>query len=500
MNDKKPIPLHDNMSLPVLPAGHLPKPVIDWCNEISRCLGVCPTMPIGLATAVVSGLIQKNFQAEIYPGYVEPLPHYACVIAAPGERKTATMKAIMGPINEYAKANRFNWMAEDMLRAGRSKAAATRIAAASKCDNVKASDIASDVALAAQEGGTKQFVMEDFTTAALVNTMTTNNSVLIATDEGEFWKRIGGGHSEDIGLLLRGHTAEPYAQNRKGDKKPAIIERPVISIAVSMQPSVLASSNTDAMIGQGLLARFFVTIPESKLGKFDTKYHAFDPAIRGRYAECMGMLCNLLETDANELVSLSATEGAITEFEEFKAWCMWESRGDDQAREYIPNTEAKTSKLMVKTDGPIGKLFPILNWSSKLSGAAIRIASIQAAYRAFKYSGQAAPQITSNDACHAINFCMAAVEHTLAVQRMMRGDNWMASKRAIEIIESNGWPTEPISIGRLANIIEDCADNRKSVDDVINNLCDKEWFIRLDGKYLRTNSNLIQSPLQLEEQ
>jgi hypothetical protein len=501
--DRQPIHITKQSSLPTLPHGHLPKPVADWCLEISRSLGTDPTMAINMATSIVASLFQRHFDAEIYPGYRECMACYTAVLAEPGERKTAVWKALMSPVKQHSIKNRRHWNAQMLINQGKAKSAKKTIESMSRGEFCDVDEVAKQVEVMEKAKGEKQFVLEDFTSAALIQTMATNSSILISTDEGEAWKRLGGSYNEDIGLLLRAHTAEPYVCNRKGDEGSMQIDRPIVSMCISMQPSVLSNSTQgEALSGQGLTARMFFAIPESRSGKFDVKYKPYDQDTAKAYENWMTTMCDLINDETESIVHINASEGALALFEEFSMWCMWESRQDDEAKPYEINKDLKIAKLLTKTDGPVGTLTNVRGWSSKLSGAAVRIACIRAAARNMQYAGSVCPQINSDDAAHAINFCIQSIPHTLAANRLLGGENWLATNRAKEIMDDIGWPIKDITIGRLANLLRDASGSRAGVDRCITDLIEKEWFISVDAKTVRSNTNLVKveqvsTPVQL---
>lgn len=499
--DKQPIAIIRQADLPVLSAGHLPKPVADWCMEISRSLGVCPTMPINMATSIVSSLFQNHFDAEIYPGYIEPLACYTAILAEPGERKTAVWKSLMAPLKKYCVKKRSLWTAKTMLNDGKAKAAKKRIEILTKDKWAKVEDIADQIEIVEKASGEKQFIVEDFTSAALAGIMATNNSILISTDEGEVWKKFGSGYGEDIGLLLRAHTAESYVRNRKGDDASKQIDRPVASICISMQPSVISNGGAnDTLSGQGLLARFFIAVPEPKAGKFDVKFKPYDKSIEQTYEAWMMSMCELIDEEVTEITHIGATEGALEIFEEFARWCAWESRQDESANPYEINNNLKIAKLLTKTNGPVGALTNMRGWSSKLSGAAIRISCLRAASRMMQYAGDACPQINSDDAAHAVRYCVQSIAHMDAVGRLLRGENWIETGRAKAIIDSIGWPKEQISMGRLINLLREASGSRAGVERCIKDLIEKEHLIFVDQRTVRSNECYTKVKLELGEQ
>lgn len=496
--DKPPLKIQSHSELPVLPHGHLPKPISDWCLEIAASMDVCPTMPIAMATAILSSLLQKHFEVELSAGYRECLAYYGAVLADPGERKTSCMKALMRPVNKYANKMRNTWTAEYMMKKERAAANKQAIKQYAKDGDIEA--IKRLVEDMQGSEAPKQFVLEDFTSAALANSMMVNSSMLIATDEGEFWKQMGGGFNADIGLMLRAHTAEPYTRNRKSEEFTGSIERPVLSVCVSMQPSVLVNETKDALNGQGLVARFFMAIPEPKAGKTAIKYKPFCPDKEKAYDEFMASLCQMIDDEPDEPLALYPSEGGRQCLEEFAKWCVWEQRQDDDPIPYSVNTELPTSRILKASTGAVGVLSNMRGWGSKLAGACARIACLRAACRAYKYNGQACNEITKDDACHAINYCLKMVDHTRSVGNLLAGEDWMTTSKAKAILDADGWPQEPIAVGRLANIIKEAGSSRAMIDKAIKDLVDKEHLIFVDARTVRSNTCYIKKvALELEQ-
>ncbi len=91
----------------------------------------------------------------------------------------------------------------------------------------------------------------------------------VLSDEGGIFDILSGLYSDgkaNIDLFLQAHAGSPVRVDRKSGP-PVFMERPVLSMGLTVQPQVIKSiCGNKTFRGRGLLGRFLYAIPKSNIG------------------------------------------------------------------------------------------------------------------------------------------------------------------------------------------------------------------------------------------
>ena len=143
--------------------------------------------------------------------------------------------------------------------------------------------------------------------------------MLMASAEGTLFEVAGGRYSQKTTLevYLHGYSGESMEINRRGAPHKSI-DRAAVSVAVMVQPSILAKVvSNDTMAAQGFLGRFAYSQPRSMAGHRPTTSVPISPETRDLYNTCMRLLwvCGSAQPDVPTPIRL--TPAAEVRFNQF---------------------------------------------------------------------------------------------------------------------------------------------------------------------------------------
>lgn len=91
---KNPVQLKEDKVLPPFPTECLPNHIKEFVNAIAENTATSPDMAGSCSLAILSTILQGKFLVVGKKGYTEPLNQYILIIAKPGERKSAIVRAM----------------------------------------------------------------------------------------------------------------------------------------------------------------------------------------------------------------------------------------------------------------------------------------------------------------------------------------------------------------------------------------------------------------------
>jgi hypothetical protein len=174
-----------------------------------------------------------------------------------------------------------------------------------------------------------------------------NGRVVIASPEAEGLLNFKGASKE---ALLKAYDGEKLTQVRRGTGQ-VTIERPVMTMMLAMQPTVLNALGMD-MVNRGVMPRFLISYPETMLGHRASRPHLTSPEAESDYnAEILRIVQTFSDKDPKVIT--------------------W----DTQAVREIGTWRDEIEPLLA----PGELLAPIAAWASKVRGGHfIRLATIVA--------------------------------------------------------------------------------------------------------------------------
>jgi len=475
------IPLIEQ-DLPDIPADVLPDWARDFALELSEAKETPPALAILLQLATMASCVQRAFCVQLEPAYTETL----CIFAAPaldsGERKTAIHGPIVAPLFAFQKTLREQAQAELQGVAIKRRLIEQQIKALERAhlraDPAGRRDIEQQIAALVGQlppvRGLPQLIAEDFTEAALGTALAANGeSLLVTSDEGGLFDNLSGRHSDisEIDLFLKSHAGSPHTVNRIG-RDNLFLRRPLLSVAISPQPAVLARlAAKDGFIGRGLTARFLWALPKSRVGS-----RTLEPAKVNVYAT---------QAYHNAIVAMARVgyghDGPPARLQlHADAYAVWKPF----ERELEPRI------------GPEGDLRQIKAWVSKLPGAVARIAAVchvgEHLERAVDTPVSAATMTA------AIELGRALIPHSVAAHRLMGGGGFHVAQAVVAHYGSAGWPRQTQTLTAWWRPVRRVVgDTSRLFEPVAQILADHGYLIPVQvgpgrrGVQYRANSSLI---------
>jgi hypothetical protein len=236
---------------------------------------------------------------QVRPGWEEPLNLYSAVALPPGERKSAVFAEVTAPLAEFeaalaaersyeiAEARARRKVAEKALDAAQNSAA--RAIGAERERRLE------EVAIAARELEDSvvpfeyRLLADDATPEATASLLAEQRGRLaVLSPEGGVFGQMAGRYSASNGqpnldVYLKGHSGDMLRVDRKG-RPPEYIARPALTVGLAVQPEVLRSlSDQPGFRGRGLLARFFYSLPASRVGGRRSDALPLPDAVRESY-------------------------------------------------------------------------------------------------------------------------------------------------------------------------------------------------------------------------
>lgn len=338
-----PVKLEEGTCRVAFPVSVLPADLAWIVSELATAFQVPADLPAALALGLLGGACGRA-RALAWEGWDVPLPLWTCVVLRPGARKSPVLAVLRAPVDEHER---------ELRTAARDRAEADRavlrgqLAEAGRDPELRAP---LEQRLRDLDGALPPTVLTsgDDTPEALVELLAANPAgITIASAEGVAFQHMTGLYREggaNLDVYLKGHGAERVSVHRRGRSVEA--ERPLLSVALAIQPHVLAEARANrALAGRGILQRFLWALPRDGIGYRATDPRPLPPSLG---AEWRGLYRRTAERAA-QAPALALAPDAL---EVFLGW-----RGEhERALRDLPDT--------------------LLEWSSKADGYALRLAGI----------------------------------------------------------------------------------------------------------------------------
>lgn len=359
-----PAPLEHEVKTPDFPFYALPKPLAEFVYAVSEATQTAPGLAGGAALAALSAAAGGFFQVQVRDGYNEPVHLFLAMIAGSGERKSSVMKALIAPLRE-AERELYNELAPGLLEQATQRDIAERYAEKAKRDAGNASDpakrdelISNAITAAGQAEAMKpqappRIIGDDVTVEALDSLMAEQGGrFAILSSEGGLFTELSGRYSPntDITNVLMAHAGDPIRVDRKG-RESEFIDDPALTVGIMIQPLVLAkATGNPVFMASGLMARFMYSWPKSMVGRREVDPAPVAKDVAKRYRDAVYSLAYGVRM-AGVITTLTLSPEA------------------DQAR--LTYAEEIEREL-----GPGGSLAHMQAWTSKVVGAAVRMAGL----------------------------------------------------------------------------------------------------------------------------
>lgn len=388
--------LPGSIRVPAIPASILPGPVGEMARAVADSTQTPEAMATLMALAVLATVLQR--QVEVAPfgdDYTEPLSLWILLAMMSGSRKTAVNNALTAPLLRWEKLQR-DRLRPEIARINAARAVAkkrieklTKDAANADDDNARRR-LRDEIGREEEEMPAEIFAPKLFTGDTTAETLQSllvkqGERMAVLTDEAGIFLVMAGlysGGNASLDVFLQGHAGSPVRVDRA--EREAYLERPAMSFGLALQPGVLADVASGRRFrDSGLLARFLYAIPESNVGKRDVRRRVAIPEAVARAYE--HRLFELLEGR-----TLTPEKPKVIAF-------------TDPARE----AWLDFADEIERGQGDGGKFEAITDWTSKLPGAAARVAGLIELADA----GLSAELVSHRSVERAVELCRLLIQH-----------------------------------------------------------------------------------------
>ena len=354
-------------SLPEIPASLLPSWVGEMALAVSKSTQTPQGMAVMLALSVLATAVQRRW--EVVPfgeggDYTEPLSLWTLVAMPSGSRKTAVINALTNPLRQWEKTEgdhvRREIVTVNAARAIAKKRIEKLTRDASNADNDEARQRIQQEIEREEEGMPEEIhapkLFTGDTTAETLQALLVKHGERMAllTDESGIFLIMAGlysGGNASLDVFLQAHAGSPVRVDRA--EREAYLERPALSFGLALQPAVLSDvASSRRFRDSGLLARFLYAVPESNVGKRDVRKHVPIPeSVNAAYTRGIFNLLEGRSLKPGKPIHLPFSDPAL------ECWLNF-------------------AEEIEQDQGEGGKLETISDWTSKLPGAAARMAGL----------------------------------------------------------------------------------------------------------------------------
>jgi replicative DNA helicase len=407
-----PIPVGAAGDVPAFPVEVLPGWLGDYVAAVATATQTPPDLAGMLALAVLATVAAGAVEVQPRPGWREPLCLFVAVGMDAGTRKSSVFTALTQPVADFERQQAtaaLPAITETItLRRIADQAAAHAEAAASKAPaDLQEERQAEAIARAAEAANmivpaVPRWLVDDATPEALAGLLATYGRIALLSPEGDVFDQMAGRYNQaagpNLGVYLKGHAGDLLKVDRRG-RPPEYVERPCLTIGLTVQPEVLHGlAGRPGFRGRGLLARFLYSLPESLVGRRQAGAPPVPPAVADRYTlELHALAASLATPDGNESPALLAL--------------------DREAAELLLGFERDLEPRLAADHGDLAHL---AGWAAKLAGATCRLAALLHLAEQLR-DGWAQP-ISADTFTAAIRLADYLIEHARAVFDLMGAD------------------------------------------------------------------------------
>ena len=259
-------------TLPAFPIHCLPPRLQSYVAAVAEHTQTPVDMAAGIALGVLATCLQGKVRVEGNPGHYEQTSLYVFIVANPGARKSAVIRAMTAVIEDYEQA--YNERLKPQIRKRRQEREALqrqinrlnrqleqKYDSMTELELQHAQDNLADLS-AIQP---LQIFTDDCTSEMMVRLLKDNGGrmALISAEGGAFDAIIGRySKKPNLDVWLKGICGDTIRVDRL-NREPDYVRHPAVSMILTAQPSVLSEIMQNGMLdGRGFLARFlYVNIP-----------------------------------------------------------------------------------------------------------------------------------------------------------------------------------------------------------------------------------------------
>lgn len=403
--------LRESGPLAAFPVEALGESIGPLVRAAAEAFQVPPELPALGALATLSAAALKRVAVRVRTGWREQVALYAAPVLEPGERKTAALGAIAGPLRDFER-ERERRLAPAIRESQREHADAAARVVALERKAARAAKGRDGIVDALQEARghldklgeplrVPRLFADDTTPEALARLMANHDGrAAVFSSEGGIFDTLAGRYANgtpNLDLFLKAWDgAEDYYYDRVG--MHLRIPSPLLAVCLFVQPDVLAAlSLKPGFRGRGLIGRFCFAVPSSRLGARDVDPPPVPDALALAWRSTVERVASL-EDRRDQYGALVPSEI------ELERAALAELLG------YAREVEERLR--------PGGDLRPISDWAGKHVGTVARIAGLLHIADA---PGNEARPIPAETLRRALAFGRAMILHAAAAIRLMAG-------------------------------------------------------------------------------
>lgn len=401
--------LPGQVPVPDIPADVLPTWVKDMANAVSESTQTPSALAVMVSLSVLATVLHRRFEVAPWgeeDDYTEPLSLWTLTALPSGSRKTAVIGALAAPLVYWEKLER------DRLRQEIARNHSARLVAKKRIEK-----LTKDAVNAENDQDRERIrkLIEDeennmppeiraprlFTgdvTAERLQALLVEHAerMAVLSDEAGIFLIMAGMYSggmASLDVFLQGHAGTPMRVDRAD--RCAHVDRPALSFGLALQPGVLADvASSRRFRDSGLLARFLFAMPQSNVGQRDVRRRWSIPNyVQKEYESRLHALLEGRQQVAGKPRVLGMTDSARD---------VWLDFADE----------------IEKQQGERGAMESIADWSSKLPGAAARIAALLE----LAESGPSAAEVSMESTERAVRLCRLLMPHAHAAFGLLGAD------------------------------------------------------------------------------
>jgi replicative DNA helicase len=338
---------------------------------VATATQIPPDLAGMLALAVLASVAAGAVEVEPRPGWREPLCLFVAVGMDARARKSGVFPAMTRPVAEFERqqaAAALPGITETaVLRRIADQAAAHAEAAAGKAPIDQQEERQAEAIARAAEAANlvvppiPRWLVDDATPEALAGLLATYGRIALLSPEGDVFDQMAGRYNQaagpNLGVYLKGHAGDLLKVDRRG-RAPEYVERPCLTIGLTVQPEVLQGlAGRPGFQGRGLLARFLYSLPASLVGRRQPGAPPVPQTVNDRYALELQALAASLTTPAGPAGGDGPAVLVL----------------DQEASELLLGFERELEPRLAANSGDLAHL---AGWAAKLAGATCRLAGL----------------------------------------------------------------------------------------------------------------------------
>ncbi|MFY1673692.1 YfjI family protein [Plantactinospora sp. WMMB334] len=351
------------------PVEAVPTAFRDMIEAVAANKQVPAELPALMGQAAAAALAAPRLAIECEPGWVEPLNLYAACGLEPGSLKSPATNDVIQEVRRLHKvlrASHADEISERRKDLRRQIAEARERKADKKAgeeEKATAAALVRDLDVEIKElddvVSPRILMPADSTPEVLTRNMSVNGEHgAILDSEGTFFSILLGrytGGVPNLDSVLKSYDGD-YVEVSRISREQRDMTRAILTLGLAVQPMILEdAAKSRAMIEQGLLGRFYLAVPESRIGYRNRRGAPYNPTALAAWDACLRKIANLSVADPD------------TPKYQFPRLFL-----TDQAREAFFDFKDKI-EVSLRPDGDLGDL---RGWGAKHAGRTLRLSGL----------------------------------------------------------------------------------------------------------------------------